>query len=185
MKVKISKRTGKQKSEVTQLRHEKHIPGVIYGKEKAAQLISADGADLAAALRQMKKGHLPTTIFELDFDGQTVKAIAKDIQYHPVTYRALHIDFMELQDEVPVNVSVPVECIGVADCSGIKLGGFLRQVIRHVRVRCLPKDIPSQFELDVREMGLKQSKRISDIDMPAAVTPLVGTKDVVVTIAKR
>ena len=185
MKVKISKRAGEKKSELSQLRHQKHVPGVIYGKGREVETVAVDGAEFSAALRHMKKGHLPTTIFELDLDGKVIKAIAKDIQYHPVTYRLLHVDFVELQEKQPVNVSVPVEYIGVADCAGIKLGGFLRQVIRHVRVRCLPKDIPTQFNLDITEMGIGNSKRVSDIDMPAGVKPLVGTKDVVVTIAKR
>ncbi len=185
MKVKISKRAGKLKSELSQLRHQKHVPGVIYGKGREVETIAVDGVDFGAALRHMKKGHLATTIFELEQDGKVIKAIAKDIQYHPVTYRLLHVDFIELQDEQPVNVNVPVEYIGIAECSGIKLGGFLRQVIRSVRVRCLPKDIPTQFNLDITEMGIGNTKRISDIDMPQGVKPLVGTKDVVVTIAKR
>lgn len=185
MKVKISKRAGKKKSELSQLRHKKHVPGVIYGKGREVETIAVDGADFDTALRHMKKGHLPTTIFELDLDGKVVKAIAKDIQYHPVSYRILHVDFVELQEKQPVNINVPVEYIGLADCQGIKLGGFLRQVIRHVRVRCLPKDIPTQFDLNIKEMGIGSSKRISDIEMPKGVKPLVGTEDVVVTIAKR
>ncbi|HPE85366.1 MAG TPA: 50S ribosomal protein L25/general stress protein Ctc [Chlamydiales bacterium] len=185
MKVKISKRAGEKKSELSQLRHKKHVPGVIYGKGRPSETITVDGEDFDTALRQMKKGHLSTTLFELDLDGKVIKAIAKDIQYHPVTYRILHVDFVELQENQPVNVNIPVDFIGVADCVGIKLGGFLRQVIRHVRVRCLPKDIPSQFELDVSQMGIKQSKRVSDIAMPAAVRSLIGEKNVVVTIAKR
>lgn len=184
MKVKISKRDGKRKSEISQMRHKGDIPGVIYAKGVESELVCVDGLDFHEILRNLKKGHLPTTVFELA-DGKTRKAIVKDIQYHPVTYKVLHVDFMLLQDKVPVNASVPIECTGVAECSGIKLGGFLRQVVRHVKVSCLPKDLPEQFELDVRKMAIGNSKRVSDIAIPEGVKPLAGTQTVVVTIAKR
>ncbi len=71
------------------------------------------------------------------------------------------------------------------DCVGVKLGGVLRQVIRHVRVRCFPKDMPTFFELDISELGLKQSKRFSDIEIPKTVRPLVDLNEVVAVIVKR
>jgi large subunit ribosomal protein L25 len=96
-----------------------------------------------------------------------------------------HIDFEELFDDVPVSVKVPINCIGVADCAGIKLGGFLRQVIRHVRVECLPKHIPAEFQVDVRELGIKQSRKLADIKIPQGVKPLAKMDEVVVVVSKR
>ncbi len=71
---------------------------------------------------------MPTTVFTLSDGKKERRAIIKDIQYHLTTYHVSHIDFEELVDNVPVSVKVPVNCIGVADCMGIKFGGFLRQV---------------------------------------------------------
>jgi large subunit ribosomal protein L25 len=84
-----------------------------------------------------------------------------------------------------VNVKVPVECTGVADCTGIKLGGFLRQVIRYVKVECDPHAIPSKFDIDVRDLGIKQTRRVSDIKLPQDVRPLAKLDEVLVVIAKR
>ena len=98
------------------------------------------GAEFEAVLRKLPKGYLPTTIFELDMEGKTKKAIVKDIQYHPTTYRILHLDFLILEPKITVDVKVPINCIGEADCVGVKLGGFVRPVKRHVEVRCLPDD---------------------------------------------
>ena len=86
---------------------------------------------------------------------------------------------------MPVNVNVPIRFAGVADCAGIKLGGFLRQVIRHLRVNCLPSKMPKEFVLDVKDLGMKQTKRIKDIKMPEGVLPLAPLNEVVVVIAKR
>ena len=114
----------------------------------------------------MKSGHLPTTVFTLA-DGKTrARVIIKDIQYHLTTYNVSHIDFGELIDDVPVSVKVPVKCTGVADCVGVKLGGFLRQVVRHVKIECLPQRIPSEFMVDVKDLGIRQTKRLKDIKMP-------------------
>ena len=185
MKIKISEREGKHQSEISQMRHKGNIPAVIYAKGVESKLVAIEGEDFQVALRTMKKGHLPTTVFEFELDGKKCKAVVKDIQYHKTTYRIQHVDLLLLQDEVPVTVSVPVRCRGEADCVGIKLGGFLRQVIRHVKVKCLPKDLPSHFDLNIKEMAIGNSKRISDIDMPGSITPLAGKQAVVVTIAKR
>ena len=185
MKLKISKREGKRKSEISQMRHKGDIPGILYGQGVDNVKICIGGEEFQTALRQMKKGFLPTMIFEFELDGKAIKAIAKDIHYHPVTYQIQHVDLLVLQDKVPVKVNVPLDFDGEADCVGIKLGGFLRPVLRHVRVECLPKDLPKEFKVDVREMKINHSKRVSDLTMPASVKSLVASQAVVVTIAKR
>ncbi len=111
--------------------------------------------------------------------------ILKDIQYDPTNYSIIHLDFEELLDDVPVNVKVPIECTGVVDCTGVKLGGILRQVIRHLRVRCLPKDMPSFFQVDVKAMGIMDVKRLADLNIPQTVRPLADMNEVAVVIAKR
>jgi len=61
----------------------------------------------------------------------------------------------------------------------------LRQVARHVKVQCLPKDIPAEFSIDVRDLGIRQSKRMKDVELPAGVRPLASLEEVLVVIAKR
>ena len=90
-----------------------------------------------------------------------------------------------MQGETPVNVNVPIRCIGAADCPGIKLGGFLRQVMRHLKVNCLPKDMPKELILDIKDLGMKQTKRIKDMVVPNTLTPLASMNEVIVVIAKR
>ena len=185
MKLKVSKRAGEKKSELTQLRFKGHIPAAVYSSGKPAERISIDGAEFDAAIRKMPKGYLPTTVFELDIDGKAKKAIVKDIQYHPTTYKVLHLDFFLLDDKVHVDVKVPVAFEGEADCVGVKLGGFVRPVKRHIKVRCLPKDLPTDFKLSIKELAIGQTKRVGDIEFASGVRPLVQEKDIVVTIAKR
>lgn len=186
MKLTLSKRAAKKKSELTQMRRLGDIPAVIYEpKKKIGEKVFVKGVDFDAILRQLKKGYLPTMIFELDYEGKLRKAIVKDIQYHPTTYRVLHLDFQPLIDDTEVDVKIPLTCLGEADCIGIKLGGFLRYIKRHIKVRCFPSDLPTDFKIDIRNMEIGHSKKVSDIKLGEGIRPLFGTNEIVLTIAKR
>ncbi|MCK4935125.1 MAG: 50S ribosomal protein L25, partial [Simkaniaceae bacterium] len=144
-----------------------------------------NGIEYRTILRTMKTGYLPTTVFKLDVDGKLMNAIVKEIQYHPTTYQELHIDFQELIDDQYIEVNVPVRCIGIEDCVGVKLGGFLREVSRHVKVRCLPKDMPKEFCLDITKLNIGQSRRVKDLNISEEVRSIKSLEDVVMVIAKR
>jgi len=185
MKLTTTPRPAKKKSQALQLRREGKIPAIIYARGKEGTPVAVDGNAFKRHLQQIKRGHLSTTRFQLEMEGGSKEAIIKEIQYHPTTYDVLHLDFEILEDDVPVNVKVPIVCSGVADCVGIKLGGTLRQVLRHLRVNCLPKDIPESFKVDITKMVMNDSKRLSDLKIPERVRPLARMEEVIITIVKR
>lgn len=185
MKLSANERTSQTKSDILQLRRNGKIPAIIYSPGQNGQLIAIDATEFKAALRGIKSGQLPTTVFTLQIGGKERKAVIKDIQYNPTNYDVIHLDFQELVKNVPICVKVPISCSGVADCVGIKLGGFLRQVIRFVKVECMPELIPSEFIIDVKDLGIKQTKRLRDLALPKGVRPLAPLEEVVVVIAKR
>lgn len=185
MKLAVKQRVGEKKKDIKEIRREGNIPAIIYSSKSQPEKLTISGAEFNTVLREMKPGQLPTTVFILSEDKKERRAIIKDIQYHLTTYQVSHIDFEELIENVPVSVKVPVNCIGIVDCIGIKLGGFLRQVIRHVKVECLPKNIPSEFLVDIKDLGIRQSKRLKDLTMPNGVRSLAKPEEVIVVIAKR
>ena len=186
MKLNIKKRAIATKGDRTQTRLEDRIPAVLYGKNTESEPISIDKAEFGALMRSLKSGRLATTVLTLvDEDGKERQALAKDIQYQVTTYNVQHLDFQEVEQTTVVNVNVPIDFTGAADCAGVKLGGFLRPVIRKLRVRCEVEKLPSSFSIDVRKMGIKQSKRLSDIDIPEGVRPMMDLKQVAVVVAKR
>lgn len=185
MKLAIQKRTAGKKGEINKLRREGNVPGILYGNNEAGIPISLKNEEFAAMLRNLKPGLLATTIFELQLGDKKHKAIVKDIQYHVTSYSVLHVDFVLLSDKTPVTVNVPIQMAGTADCVGVKLGGFLRQVIRTLKVSCLPKDIPQEFVVDVRELNIAQSKKLSDIAIPAHVRPIAKMSEVAVIVGKK
>lgn len=187
MKLEFTTRKSGSKSEIAKLRREGAIPAIIYGQGKeASATITLKNSEFMAAMRNVAPGRLPTTVFSLvDAKGKPKSALIKEIQYHPTTYNVEHIDFIELHDKKPINVKVPIECTGVADCTGIKLGGTLRQVIRHMRVRCLPKDMPEKLEIDIQKLALFESKRLADLTLPNNVRSLDNLQEVAIVIVKR
>jgi len=186
MKLNVQRRALLKKSETKKIRYEGNIPAVLYVQGKAVDTLVVNGPEFTALLRSVLPGRLSTTIFTLvDDKGKQRKAIIKEIQYQPTTYAVVHLDFEELCDDVAVRVKVPIEFVGAADCAGIKLGGVLRQVIRTARVRCLPKDIPALFQVDVRDLKLYDTKRLSDVTIPNTIKLLNDPKQVIVVIAKR
>lgn len=186
MKLQVFKRDLLKKSETKRVRREGNIPLVLYVRGKDTDNMFIKGTEFSSFLRNLQPGRLSTTIFSLvDEKGNERRAILKEIQYEPTTYNVQHLDFEELFEDVKVKVKVPIECIGAVDCAGIKLGGVLRQVIRHMRVSCLPKDIPEAFQLDIKNLALFESKRLSDLEIPHSVRPLANLGEVAVVIAKR
>jgi large subunit ribosomal protein L25 len=186
MKLSIVSRTASKKSDVSKLRREGLIPAILYNRGHAGEPIAIKTSEFSAFLRQVKPGHLPVSRFNLvDSHGHTREAVIKDIQYNITTYDVIHLDFEELKSDIKVNVKIPIECTGKDLCKGITLGGVLRQVIRHLRVSCLPKDIPALFELDISDLGPRQAKRLSDLVLPNTVRPLANMKEVAAVIVKR
>jgi large subunit ribosomal protein L25 len=185
MKLSVFPRTLGKKSEVNKIRREGNIPGVIYGRDPSRKNIFLKGEELQAFLRGMRSGLLATTLFELQDGKETFKALVKEVQYHPVTYAILHMDFLVVDDQVPVAVNVPIQIAGLAECVGVKLGGFMRQVIRSMKVSCLPRNLPREFILDVSELGVAQTMRLSAIAIPEGVKPLAKMNEVAVVIAKK
>ena len=106
------------------IRHNNEVPCVIYGGEKAIHF--------AAPAIDFKK-LIYTNDFkmvDIEVDGKTYKCILKDMQFHPVTDRLLHLDFLELVDGKPIKVELPVRFKGTAP--GVKTGGKLFQKLRKI-----------------------------------------------------
>ncbi|NGX57772.1 MAG: 50S ribosomal protein L25 [Chlamydiae bacterium] len=186
MKLNIIERSKEKKRESNRIRRSGDIPAVLYGRGIESETVTVKGEEFAATLRAIPKGRLSTTVFTLvGKAGKERRAIVKDIQYHSTTYNILHLDFEILEKDVRVNVKIPIECTGVLDCIGIKLGGVLRRVIRYIQVNCLPDDIPTVFEVDVKDLGVRQYRKLKDLAIPENVRPLANLEEVAVVIAMR
>jgi large subunit ribosomal protein L25 len=185
MELSVFKRAADKKSETKKIRWEDGIPAVLYSAGKTNENIFVKKSEFNKILREMKDDRLSVTVFTLKNGSKKQKALVKEIQYHYTTYEVSHLDFMLLEDKTPISVKVPIEYMGVDDCVGVKLGGILRRVIRKIKVRCLPKDMPTEFSLNVTSLNVGQSLRLKDIAMPKNVRPIARMEEVAAVVAKR
>jgi large subunit ribosomal protein L25 len=185
MKLSITSRKTGTKGIAKKLRREGQIPAILYGTGHANKEVSLKRDEIQAVLRSIRQGLLSTTVFELVEGSHTHKAMIKEIQYHPVSYAILHIDFALVSDKAPVTVNVPIQITGAAESIGVKGGGFMRHVIRSLKVSCALKDMPQELTLDIRDLDVAGSKRLSDIQLAPGIKPLAKMNEVAVVIAKK
>lgn len=193
MELTVASRAPGKKSQTKKTRREGSIPAILYSLGEKGEEVVVNGLTFKKLLNTIEPGTLSSMVFTLSHQdkkfighqGKQVRAILKDIQYNITTYDVIHLDFVALHDDVPVTLNIPIKCTNTVDCQGVKLGGVFRQMVRHLKVRCLPKDIPSHFEIDVRDLNLGQSVKLESIRLPHGVTPVEDLKAVAVVIARR
>lgn len=117
---------------------------------------------------------------ELDIDGKKAVAIIKDLQMHPVKDKPMHIDFLELKDDKPVIVKLPIRTTGSA--IGVMNGGKLRQPYRSLKVKGLPGDLPEEILVDVTKLRIGQSIRVANL--PAEKVEYLDPANAVVLAVK-
>ena len=122
------------------------------------------------------------TILKLDIaDHGPTNAILKNWQVDPVKESFLHADFYRIAMDVAIRVTVPIHVVGEA--RGVKVdAGILELVIREIEVECLPGDIPERIDVDVTDLGINQSLRVSDVPAPPKVKVLQAADQVVVHV---
>ena len=101
---------------------------------------------------------------ELDIDGKKAKAIIRELQQHPTKDTVQHIDFLELSDSKEVRVKLPVRLTGSS--RGVRAGGKLMQVFRHMQCQGLPSALPEEIKIDISTMRIGHSFRVSNIEIP-------------------
>ncbi len=118
-------------------------------------------------------------IVELDIDGKKYEAILQDVNFHPVTDRPLHCDFLFVNEEKPVKINVPVELVGVAE--GVKMGGKLMNPTRYLKIKGMLKDLPNTVQVNVEKLFIGQTIKVSNLS-PEGYTILNAPNTVVAAV---
>lgn len=152
-----SPRVSVGKKGATSLRKEGRIPSVVYGgKDQVHFSISENDAK--------KLVFTPNVyLIELDIDGKKSKVILQETQIHPVTDRVIHLDFLEISDDVPFKISLPVSLEGFS--RGVRNGGKLNQNFRKLRVFGLAKDMPDAVSIDITPIKIGDKVRVTDLSV--------------------
>ncbi|NCA78765.1 MAG: 50S ribosomal protein L25/general stress protein Ctc [Sphingobacteriia bacterium] len=149
------KRTTLGKKSSKAARANELVPCVIYGGEHS-MYFEVKESDLRKLI------YTPNIyVVNLNIDGKTTEAILKEIQFHPVSDRILHIDFLEVSDDKPIVMEVPVKLEGLA--VGVRAGGKLGLEMRKLKVKALHKDIPELITINVENLELGKTIQVKSI----------------------
>jgi large subunit ribosomal protein L25 len=155
------------------------VPGVLYGAGNKAHPFTVEERELRRVLTGEHGLH---AILDVVFDGQKTAhhAVLKEYQLDPVRPRLLHIDLHEVRLDQTIQTQVAVEPVG--ESPGVKEGGALTLVLREVNVEALPMEVPDRLELDISDMTIGDSLRVSDLAVPDGVQLLDDPDSVVATV---
>ena len=157
------------------------VPCVLYGAQK-----DANGNQVAThfTVTNDELRNLVYTphiyVVDLTIDGKTVNAIMKDIQFHPVTDKILHVDFYQIDEAKPIVMEVPVKLDGLAE--GVKAGGKLALQVRKLKVKALYNVIPERLVIDVTNLGLGKTIKVGELSYEGL--ELLNAKEAVVCAVK-
>jgi len=162
------------KSFAKQLRKKENVPCVIYGGNEPP-------IHFFAHVNEFRKIIYTAEVFLIDITmgESTIRTIMGDIQFHPVTDKILHIDFLRIFDDKKVRINLPINIIGNA--IGVRNGGRFSQNMRKLYVEAFAQDLPEKIELDIAPLKIGDAIRISDLQVEN-VTFLNNLNDVVVAV---
>lgn len=158
------------------LRDAMRVPAVLYGPEVDDNVhFSIDELELEKILSVSKR-----QIIEIDVDGENYNTLLKEVEFHPITDRPIHVDFYALADDQKVTLSVPIKLegtpIGVTEG-----GGRIFQPMHILRIRVTPDRIPGEYSIDISELQIGDSLHVRDLDLEGII-PLDDLSRTLVTI---
>jgi large subunit ribosomal protein L25 len=168
VQLKATQRGGAGKGASRAVRREGLVPAVVYGDKKDPQLISLKYSEVQPHVHM---GRFLSTLVDLEVDGQTVRAIPRDIQFEPVRDFIIHVDFLRLGKGARVHVEVPVRFMNQETCPGLKKGGVLNVISHELELYCSADFIPDQIDVDLSTLEMGRSIHLSDVKLPEGISP--------------
>ncbi|HEY4198322.1 MAG TPA: 50S ribosomal protein L25/general stress protein Ctc [Mucilaginibacter sp.] len=145
------------KRDAKELRYNGMVPAVLYGG-KTQTHFSVSAADLKPVI------YTPVVHFiDITVAGVKSQAIIQDIQFHPLTEKILHVDFLLLDEKKPITIEIPIRLTGTSP--GVKMGGKLVQKLRKLRIKALPKDHLDNIDVSIEGLEVGKSVRVADLKL--------------------
>ncbi len=173
------KRPTRPKGQLTELRRQGRIPGVLYGPKGNSVPLAVDATELRSGMAGTSRQRL----IRLKSNAPELNdrhIILKDIQRAPVSGKIVHVDFYEVDMSKALRLSVPLKFAGRA--AGIVEGGILQPLVREVEVECSPLEIPEFIEVDVAPLGIHDVIHVSALKFPGNVKPIYDSDYAVVSV---
>jgi large subunit ribosomal protein L25 len=156
------------------LRREGRVPAVVYGSNEEPLSIHLEEKALMKAL---SGGHFMNSVVMIEAGAAPVRTLPKDVQFHPVTDRPLHVDFLRISEHAKVHVNVPIHFVDEDRSKGIKRGGVLNQVRHDLELICDAAEIPEEILISLAGMDIGDSLHISAVTLPKGAESAITDRD--------
>jgi len=169
------------KGDVSSLRIKGNIPAIVYGGSEKNTKISLSKKNIKNLI---EKENFLSNIISLNIEGKPENVLPKEIVWDPITDEPIHIDFFRIVKGAKVVLEIPVKFINSEKSPGLKRGGVLNIVRRKVELKCPTENIPNELIVDLDNLDIGSSIKISSIKLPENVVPTIQGRDfVVATVA--
>ena len=156
------------------MRREGRTPAVIYGDKKEPLNISVTSNNINV---EYNKGHMYTTLCDVDIEGEKHLVLARDVQLHPVTDIVEHADFLRVTKKTQIPVFIAVHFVGEEECPGLKEGGVLNVSRHEIELLCSAMSIPDAIEVNIANKETGDAVKLSDAILPEGVSPVIEGRD--------
>ena len=157
------------------------VPAVIYGNDEEPILITVDRVKLE---QEINKSGFLIRLLDIEVDNKKHRVLPRDTQFHPVTDRPIHVDFLRYSAERKLTVEVPVHFLNEDDSPGLKTGGVINVVRHAIEVSCVADSIPESFEIDLAGLEIGDSIHASALILSEGVELTITDRDfTIATIA--
>jgi len=173
----VTIRNTKTKGEINSLRVNGNIPAIVYGGTEPNQKISLSTKKMKLLIQ--KKNFL-SNVISINIDGKTVNVLPREIMYNVITDEPIHVDLLRIIKGAKIILEIPVKFINHEKSPGLKRGGVLNIVRRKVELKCPTEKIPTELVVDLENVDIGESFKISSIKLPEDVTPTIQGRDFVV-----
>ena len=167
-------RNGAGKGASRELRRQNRVPAVIYGNKQEPELIHVEEK---ALIKLLMTGHFSNSVVEIELGGKKQITIPKDVAFHPVSDRPLHVDFLRIIKGAKVDVEVPVVFVNEDASPGLKRGGVLNIVRHELELICDNDKIPDDIQIDVSGFDIGDSIHISSVKLPKGSESKITDRD--------
>ena len=140
------------------------VPAIVYGDEKETLNIKLKLNELTKA---SENELFYTQVLLIKTEGKEEKVVLKELQRDPAKGKFLHADFQRVSSKTKLKVIIPVNFVNEEECAGVKVdGGVVAKAIREIEIMCLAGNIPESIDVDIENLNLGDSIRLTEISLP-------------------
>jgi len=165
------------KGQLNAIRNSGNVPAIIYGGKDENQKISISKKLLKTLI---EKENFLSSIIQLNMNGKSQNVLPREVKYHIISDEPTHVDFLRVLPGVKIKIEVPVNFINHDKSPGLKRGGVLNIVRRKVELKCPSEKIPKSLTIDLNEVDIGESFKISYVKLDPEVVPTIQGRDFVI-----